>query len=83
MNISGGKREMAKKQEEIIKQIDVDTHWMNGGHIRTKTSILFESGRRYATSILGFDQRFEKFSIGEKVLVIIAGDNNILQVQKA
>ena len=76
------KRDMAKKQTETIKQIQVDTQRLKDGHIKTKTALLFESGMRYATSILGFDQRFDKFAIGDKVLVTIDG-SNVLQVQEA
>ena len=73
---------MAKKYTEIIRQIKVDTCLVKGGHIWTKTAILFESGKRYATSIIGVDQRVEKFDAGDEVLVTAAGDN-VLQVQKA
>lgn len=73
---------MVKMQTETIKKIQVDTQRMNDGHIRTKTAMLFESGRWYATSIWGFDQRFEKFAIGDQILATIAGES-ILQVQEA
>lgn len=72
---------MAKEQKETIKKISVNTRRVNGGYVWTKTTIRFESGKRYATSIQGFDRRFEKFAIGDKVLATIAGDT-ILQVQK-
>lgn len=81
MNISGGRRKMAKKQVEDIKKIRVEPHWVDGGHTWTKTVMLFESGKLYTTSILEIDRRFDKFTIGDKVLVTIAGDT-VLQVKK-
>ena len=73
---------MARQQKEVIKRIGVETCRISDGHIKTKITVLFESGKRYATSILGFDERFEKFSIGEEVLTKRIGDS-VLDMQKA
>jgi len=71
-----------KRTVEVIRSIGMDTCRLNDGKIKSKATLIFESGLQYAESYFGFGDKFEGFCVGDKVFATMGG-RTVVQVQKA